>query len=431
MLDQQKLALLEISNRILAEMNKLTIDNGPLGHRLTEYREITLDYLVKENVELPLMAASVATVLLGAGLCQELTYYFVQQYFLVTGRQDVSLIFLKNPKRGRTNKDHMLVQLGDIVTDNDLDQSHPDAFRPTLIESYFWLNSDSVFVDPLLKCAGDYKEGLANLKSYCKMYDLTHVVGVSVFRRAGINDVFQVAKQIKSHSERCAEYVRSVLNESYVDQITAVFNKYNRSKLNGSDNDLTKEFYNSIPSGHSARFQSSARRILQLGVSLGQYVSQFSGGSREVVGYDISDIAINEAQRSGITARKINLDELKDDNGVKVLAYQSQLAEDLSTPTDLLAICFLEYLKPETLMVLLQSIIDLMKPESQCYFNIGIYTDSTSGRDFLKNHFFYPVQAGYVPSFFAPRTDVQIDYHDLKSDDDDIFRFERFIVQKR
>ncbi|MBX3709582.1 MAG: hypothetical protein KIT56_05940 [Gammaproteobacteria bacterium] len=187
---------------------------------------------------------------------------------------------------------------------------------------------------------------------------------------------------------------------------TTMWNFYNQVKLNKPHTDMTSNFFNAIPVRQKQQFNSSTKRILQLGVSLGEYHHNqyYSSSTRSIIGYDCSQTAIDHVTQKGILGRLVNLDEIVED-GKKHLAYQALLEADLSVPAEILIIRTLEYLSPEAAVLLIISILNLAKPNTEYYFET--YSEDKSPEPDIGIIFQRRLQPGYIASFFGPRTDIQ------------------------
>lgn len=214
------------------------------------------------------------------------------------------------------------------------------------------------------------------------------------------------------------------------------WNPYNEMKLKGVNiNDQTTEFFKAILPAQKEAFHTSSKRIIQFGISTGHYVKALCSPSRSVAGYDYSETAINHINDVGMTGRLVDLNQIHPDNN-KRLAYQPLLETDLSVSVDILMVRILEYLNPETVMLLIFSLLDLARIDSTFYFEILSYKKESIHYSSRPIHF-YHLQSGYVASFFAPRTDIEFVSHrmgyneknDICSGEDSAV--ERLIVKKR
>lgn len=458
--NEERESLREIAETINRQIAGIGLDDEMNQQRLMVHRERTTAYTKRENLFLGNMTASIATLFLNTGLCQEKASYFVAQYLLITGQQNVSFIFLGNRDKGSSPGDHVLVQMGEVVGLERLSLVREDAstlvkmdeVEVVTIEDYFKNNSDAVFADPLLQCVGNYQHGLDPLKEYCRKYDQQHVIGVRTFIGFDLGDVKESASMIIQNAKLCAMSVgieveamrERIANTPGVKTVglvahsrshvmETIIERYNEAKSKSPDvsKDQTIAFFHEIPEAEMKNFDSSTRRILQLGVSLGKYVGALSGGSREVIGYDISKTALAESRKRGVTVREINLEDTIPSEKGEVLAYTPQLAEDLSVPVDLLVVRCFEYLSSDAIKLLMTSVLDLMKPSSSFYF------DSVSGinAELVNKHtgevYLHGNQPGYIPSFFGARTDYSIRLFDVKTDTSDGLVVEHLIVTKR
>lgn len=191
-------------------------------------------------------------------------------------------------------------------------------------------------------------------------------------------------------------------------QKTLMWETYNQKRLLGSNiTDQTKEFFNAIASTKKDVFLSSTKRVVQFGVSTGDYLKTLHSPSRSLIGYDYSKTAIKYINEAGIEGRLVDLNEIAESTTPKRLAYQPLLEKDLSISSELLIIRLVEYLNPEALKLFIFSILNLAKSDSKFYFEIF----STEQKDqivpstnLVHRH---NLKTGYIPSFFAPRVDME------------------------
>jgi hypothetical protein len=153
-----------------------------------------------------------------------------------------------------------------------------------------------------------------------------------------------------------------------------------------------------------ALLKSSNDPILQFGISVGSYlISNKFSEKRSIIGYDHSPTAIEHLQKNNINARAIDLNALDENNE---LNYKSVLKNDLSVSSQLLFIRVLEYLNPEAVKLLMLAILDEAKKGTSLF--VEIFNPNKIVYEGSSVNFFTPIPLGYVPSFFAPRTDMEI-----------------------
>ncbi len=185
-----------------------------------------------------------------------------------------------------------------------------------------------------------------------------------------------------------------------------VWDKHNQERLESHSHkkDQTKSFFDHIPIQHQQKFNSSSKRVIQIGIGTGAYIGN-NCSSKSVIGYDFSKTAIASIEEKGYIGRLLDLGELHPKNK-RQLAYHDLLRKDLAVPAEIVMIRVLEYLNPEAVKLLILSMIDLAKPDSKFYFDIwnGHKRNKT---DLLGNLCYFPIEHGYIPSFFAARTDVE------------------------
>jgi hypothetical protein len=202
---------------------------------------------------------------------------------------------------------------------------------------------------------------------------------------------------------------------------------YQQAKLRGEFGiaDSTRNFFEKIPADQ-ARGYSEYKKVIQFGIGLGIF-HRTRPVDQKVIGYEYSPTCIKHLSENNIIVRALDLNGHNKDN----LDYEAQLETDLreTEPCALLLIRTAEYLHPEALELLLFSMINLAKPGTKIYFE----TLKTAKEELpeTQNH----LQYGYVPSFFAPRTDIAFLFHDkyVNPEEDrcsgDV-TVERFIAQK-
>lgn len=181
----------------------------------------------------------------------------------------------------------------------------------------------------------------------------------------------------------------------------------NHAKLNDSATNIeenTSMFFQHFAT-HRLAFLSSSHRVLQFGISTGKFlIDNRSPQQKEIIGYDYSPSAIKHVEKNGIQGREIDLNDI-DDIDDNRLAYHSTLQEDLSVPSHILIIRTLEYLNPEAMKLFIFSLISLAKRDSKFY--IEIYNPENQTLESNNIEFGHHILPGYVPSFFAPRTDIE------------------------
>lgn len=185
--------------------------------KLIQIRKYTSEMAESSGMKAPALTACVTTTLLGYGLCQELCQRFVLEYVLKYKRQDISLIFMSNPKQGHTKEDHLLVYIGNIKVPEELiigKGSSDTIIEPEKInqnlDEFLQNQNDGIFADPLLNCAGFSKEEIFPLTTYCERYNLTHIIAVRSYHRTPL--FLESAEEIKTNAKKIAQ----VIEESYL-----------------------------------------------------------------------------------------------------------------------------------------------------------------------------------------------------------------------
>lgn len=200
--------------------------------------------------------------------------------------------------------------------------------------------------------------------------------------------------------------------------------------------DQTELFFRAIPSEQKDEFDSSAEGVIQLGISTGNYLTQFcSLSTRRIIGYDYSQVAINHISEKGVTSRLVNLNET-DINNDKRLGYHDLLEADLYVSRAVLIIRTLEYLNPEAVKLLIFSLLDFSKPGTKFYLEIFTANSKDAAKQSSMREFHHNLQPGYIPSFFAPRTDIKFLSHTVDKNEEkdkcsgDDTTVERVILEK-
>lgn len=179
----------------------------------------------------------------------------------------------------------------------------------------------------------------------------------------------------------------------------------------------TSQLFRAVSSSYQSDFLSSTKRIIQLGISTGDFLQEIASdnSTRKIIGYDISSTAIDYITSKGLQGRLVDLNEINTTK--KCLAYQSALENDLSLSADILAVRILEYLDPGALILLLFALINLSKPNTMFYFDIfSAKFDDLTQFQFTNNYQY--LKENYVASFFAPRTDMQFVYHTINKNEE-------------
>jgi hypothetical protein len=144
---------------------------------------------------------------------------------------------------------------------------------------------------------------------------------------------------------------------------------------------------------------TSCKRILQLGSSVGRFLTPYAESGWNVTAYDFSPQAVETLQQSGINARLVNLNS-RDEAG---LTYSSTLKADVSEQVNLILVRILPYLEPEALNLLLLNLVAEAAPGSTF---------------FIADNPLPPYKAGYAAFFFAQRPNFEILYEGKEHHDD-------------
>jgi hypothetical protein len=218
-----------------------------------------------------------------------------------------------------------------------------------------------------------------------------------------------------------------------------VWESYNRKKIKDKNtitadplNDQTINFFAAIPAAQTSQFNTSTKRILQLGISLGNYYLKKKLQARDIVGYDYSPAAIDYVNAHRMKGRLTDLDSIDPES--KKLAYVDLLEADLSVAAEILIIRTFECLKPEVVMLLIFNIIEFSKAGTKIYIE-NSHPEKDAGAAVITHR---DIPLNYIPSFFAPRTDFEfqlckVTYNEPSdtATPDEKSSVERFIVKKR
>lgn len=208
-----------------------------------------------------------------------------------------------------------------------------------------------------------------------------------------------------------------------------IWENYAAKQATGEAPNQTKLFFDTIPPALEVTFRSSTKRILQLGVSSGEYLAGSGlAAKRECIGYDYTETGVAFAKLKGVNAKLVDLTEIDDSES---LVCRQHLNADMSVPVDMLAIRVMEYLDPQTVVALIYSLIDAAKPGSTFYFETHLRNNSTLPEAVCRR-----IENSYIASFFGPRTDMSFNYHKINFETEGEKRnvtgtIDQFIVTKR
>ncbi len=206
----------------------------------------------------------------------------------------------------------------------------------------------------------------------------------------------------------------------------------------------TGAFFQTIPLQLRFEFTCSTRQIIHFGISTGAYHTDQQKRNeanglpydKKIIGYDLSENAINHITSKGMQGRVVDLNQI-DDSDKNKLSYHDILSNDLSSVSDILVIRTLECLNPKALQLFLFSLIALAKPGSKIYLEIfgSDNKDAVIPRTHISFNYF--VKPRLVTSFFAPRTDMKFIHSTIvengindRSSGFDYTVVERLIVEK-
>jgi hypothetical protein len=210
---------------------------------------------------------------------------------------------------------------------------------------------------------------------------------------------------------------------------------YNSSKANDklAPKDQTSEFFKSIDShlyppqflDHDKETETnikshSYKNIIQLGISDAAYLTKLNLSSI-IIGYDFSTKAVEHNKKKGVLTRHVDLNSIEISNNT--LAYADLLQSDLDSSNVVLMVRILEYLEAEALQLLIFFLINYSKPGTSFFIEIFSKDDE---ENFIHNN----LKVGYVASFFAPRTDMEFNYHKKAFDTRNQGNVESLIIQK-
>lgn len=196
-------------------------------------RELTGKFANDSKYIMPGMTANVASTLLKVGLCQELSQRYALEYIIKYKVKNVSLIFTSSLPINDQSKNHLFVYIGNVNAPDRLflgrnihSIMQVETNQP--IETFFANNSTGVFADPLLNCAGNSKEELANLFDYFNTYKITHVIGIKYFEDN--ERLVENAPGVKQNAALVAEQVKPYIS----------FAQSNLPFINENQNEMNK-----------------------------------------------------------------------------------------------------------------------------------------------------------------------------------------------
>lgn len=149
---------------------------------------------------------------------------------------------------------------------------------------------------------------------------------------------------------------------------------------------------------------SDCRSIVQFGAATGNPLDQYKNRGWDVTAYDYSPKSYEILTHKGIKARFVDLNSVTQQSIPLSLTYNNLLIEDLSKVTNIFAVRILQFLKPESLPLILSKLADLPSPGST-YIFVGKVFPEEEGEEIVKDD---RCRANYISSFFAQRKDMQI-----------------------
>lgn len=215
---------------------------------------------------------------------------------------------------------------------------------------------------------------------------------------------------------------------------TVIWDPYNQKKIGGFTRvaNQTELFFKAIPTEENNEFHAATTGVIQLGISTANYLTRYcSLSTRCIFGYDYSPVAIDHVSKKGVSGRLVNLNRINRNND-KQLDYHDVLKADLAASRAVLIIRTLEYLNPEAVKLLIFTLLDLSKPDTKFYLEIFTVNCKDTVKESSMREFHHNLEPGYIPSFFAPRTDIKFLSHSVSNDEhsEDDAIVERVILQK-
>ena len=252
--------------------------------------------------------------------------------------------------------------------------------------------------------------------------------------------MLSAAMQKRTDTMKKLMALRNADNQAEIDTIIIfnVWDGYNETKLEGINPfsgglhvDVTHNFFAAIPTSLRLGFHNSTLNIIQFGISTGQHLTAKFKNPEKIIGYDYSPIAIAHIASKGIQSRLTDLNKINEANN---LAYQHSLEMDLSTAAEILIIRTLECLTPQAADLLIHALINLCKPDSRIY----IETHQEHSKPVMTIEPGRNIPTGYIPSFFAARTDFEFKLHKIthneradRGEPGELSTVERLVVRKR
>lgn len=143
------------------------------------------------------------------------------------------------------------------------------------------------------------------------------------------------------------------------------------------------------------------KTVLDIGIGKGLQEYGLIEEGYSVRGYDYSEEAIVTLKKQGIPCRKINLNLC----GVKTgkISYRHLLKEDLSAPTNVVAIHSIQHIADTAFVSLVFNLMKLSQPETTFFFVTRTFP--TFAHSFSRAH-----TRNYLVSFFGARTDMSIEF---------------------
>ena len=194
-----------------------------------------------------------------------------------------------------------------------------------------------------------------------------------------------------------------------------IWDEYNRAKIQGvSIYNQTMKFFSELDQQIFHRFVTSEKQIVQFGCGSANYITSLT--NRNIVGYEYSKTAIQDfrVNHKQHTIRDINLDAQHN----STLDYAAEITHDLRIPSDIMMIRVIEYLSPDALILLTLALIQQAACGTTFYIEVAHSAEDEHGQSLQDIGFITPLKAGYIASFFAPRTDMRFDLHTAETRDE-------------
>lgn len=177
------------------------------------------------------------------------------------------------------------------------------------------------------------------------------------------------------------------------------------SKNYDTHSSLTKLFFEEYNLGYY--LNSDCKNIVQFGAGSGDILDRYKCDDWDVTAYDYSQKSYEILTQKGIKIRFVDLNSISSAYSIEQLTYNEILIKDLKKVVNVIAIRILQFLKQESLMLLLTNFANLAYPGSIYIFVGKIFIDNEVKENIKEDkcHF------NYILSFFSTRKDMKVLLH--------------------